>query len=380
MSNLGFSIFLVLILSGAILVVILILSGITYYALKTRKQGFLVLKTKKVIRHSTIQHIDDNIVTFHPSGPDKYLANLPTVGLFGNSGNLIMAGPSLKEHDLVTRHIVSKNGMLEIGDKVNVDLFVYQSNPKEGLDIDYSEVEFTSELGNLCAWYIPADSTNWIIGIHGHRSSRRESLRYTRTLKNLNLNQLYITYRNDKDINNQAKSYHMFGLTEWKDLEAAVNYVKGNSPLNIFFLGHSMGGAIAFNFLLKSKISDQIAGVILESPVLDLNRIISHQAGTLPFPAKIFLNPVKFLVSKFVGINWSDLDYLSKSHEIRTPILLIHSENDETVPVSTGDHLANNIPGLVDYLRLKGAPHAGAWNYAQDKVEHSVTKFLNKLT
>ena len=291
-----------------------------------------------------------------------------------------MAGPSLKKNDLVTRHIVSKNGMLEIGDKVTVDLFVYQSNPKEGLDIDYSEVEFTSELGNLCAWYIPADSTNWIIGIHGHRSSRRESLRYTRTLKNLNLNQLYITYRNDKDINNQAKSYHMFGLTEWKDLEGAVNYVKGNSPLNIFFLGHSMGGAIAFNFLLKSKISDQIAGVILESPVLDLNKIISHQAGTLPFPAKIFLNPVKFLVSKFVGINWSDLDYLSKSHEIRTPILLIHSENDETVPVSTGDHLANNIPGLVDYLRLKGAPHAGAWNYAQDKVEHSVTKFLNKLT
>ena len=348
--------------------------------MKARKQGFLVLETEKNIHNITIQHIDENTVTFHAVGADKHLAKLPTVGLFGDSGNLVVGGPTIKENDLVTRQIVAKNGTLEAGTKVSVDLFVYQSNPKEGLGIDYSEVKFQSELSDLGAWLIPAESSNWIIGIHGHRSNRRESLRYTKTLKGLNINQLYINYRNDKDINTHQKTYHMFGLTEWRDLESAVNYVKGESPDNIFFLGHSMGGAIAFNYLLKSELSDQITGVILESPALDLNKIISFQAAAYPFLAKMFLTPVKFMVSKLVGIKWSDFDYISKSQEIRTPILLIHSENDETVPVSIGDHLASELPELVDYLRLKHAPHAGAWNVSQSKVEQSITKFLSDLT
>jgi hypothetical protein len=352
---------------------------IIHYALKARKQGFIVLKTENNIRHSTILHIDDTTVTFQPTGPDTNLATLPTVGVYGKSGYLVVKGSPVIKDGSVTRQILSKNGTMQMGEKVNMDLFVYQSNPKAGLNIEYSEIGFTSEIGDLKAWHIPANSPNWIIGIHGHRSNRRESLRYTNTLKNLNLNQLYITYRNDKDINVHSKGYHMFGLTEWKDLEGAVNYVKDRSPNNIFLLGHSMGGAIAFNFLLESSLSDQVTGVVLESPALDLNKIISYQAGELPFPAKIFLNPVKFMVAKMVGIKWSDFDYISKSSNVQTPLLLIHSENDETVPVCIGDRLARELPNLVDYLKLKGAPHAGAWNYSQDKVEQSVTKFITNL-
>lgn len=324
--------------------------------------------------------MDDTTVTLQTTGPDEYLATLPTVGVHSNSGSLVVTGTPVMKDGFTTRQIVSKNGTIQIGEKINIDLFVYPSNPKKGLNIAYSEIKFSSEIGDLKAWYIPADSDNWIIGIHGHRSNRRESLRYANILKNLNFNQLYITYRNDKDINVEAKGYHMFGLTEWKDLEGAVNFVKDRSPNNIFLLGHSMGGAIAFNFLLESSLSDQVTGVILESPALDLNKIISYQAGELPFPAKMFLNPVKFMVAKMVGIKWSDLDYISKSSNVQTPLLLIHSENDETVPVCIGDRLARELPNFVDYLRLKGAPHAGAWNYSQNKVEQSVTQFINKLT
>ena len=152
------------------------------------------------------------------------------------------------------------------------------------------------------------------------------------------------------------------------------------SPDNIFFLGHSMGGSIAFNFLLQSSISNEVSGVILESPALDLNKIFSYQAAKLPLPAQMFLNPVKFMVARMVGIKWSDFDYISKSAGVHTPILLIHSENDETVPVCIGDRLARELPEVVNYLRLEGAPHAGAWNYSQNKVEQSVAQFINRLT
>ena len=141
-----------------------------------------------------------------------------------------------------------------------------------------------------------------------------------------------------------------------------------------------MGGAIAFNFLLQSRISNQITGVMLESPALDLNEIISYQAAKLPLLAQMFLNPVKFMLAKMVGIKWSDFDYISKSAGVHTPVLLIHSENDETVPVCIGDRLAHELPEVVTYLRLEGAPHAAAWNYSQNEVEESVTQFIDTLT
>ena len=357
-----------------------VLLAITYYALKAKRQGFDVLKTKTNFLHSTILQIDDSTVTFRSEGPYKCIATLPTVGIYGKSGNLVVDGTPVVRDDVITRRIAAKNGTIRVGEKVNLDLFVYQLNPKEGLNIEYSEITFPSEIGDLKAWFIPADSNNWIICIHGHRSNRRESLRYAKILKHLKLNQLYITYRNDKDINIHTEGYHMFGLTEWKDLESAVNFAMDKSPDNIFVLGHSMGGSIAFNFLLQSSISNEVSGVILESPALDLNKIFSYQAAKLPLPAQMFLNPVKFMVARMVGIKWSDFDYIAKSARAHTPILLIHSENDETVPVCIGDRLARELPEVVNYLRLQGAPHAGAWNYSQNKVEQSVAQFINRLT
>tara|TARA_Y100001960_G_scaffold103198_1_gene111123 strand:+ start:4747 stop:5883 length:1137 start_codon:yes stop_codon:yes gene_type:complete len=367
-------------LSSIVLLGTVVLLAITYYALKAKRQAFDVLKTKKNIHHSTILQIDDSRVTFRSEGPHKYLATLPTVGIYGKSGNLVVNGAPVIGDGFITRQIAAKNGIIGVGEQVNIDLFVYQSNPKESLNIEYCEITFSSEISDLKAWSIPTDSNNWVICIHGHRSNRRESLRYAKILKNLKMNQLYITYRNDEDINISTKGYHMFGLTEWKDLQSAVNYVKEQSPDNIFFLGHSMGGAIAFNFLLQSRISNQVTGVILESPALDLNEIISYQAAKLPLLAQMFLNPVKFMLAKIVGIKWSDFDYISKSAGVHTPVLLIHSENDETVPVCIGDRLAHELPEVVTYLRLEGAPHAAAWNYSQNEVEESVTQFIDTLT
>ena len=356
-------------------IVILILCIVIYYALDARRQGFDVIK-RQIDYFSLVTFIDDKNVTFTPHGDDSKQYSIPILGIEGKNGHIVSEGGPVR-HDIgITRSISSLNGDIRKGSRVRTDLFVYESDPETSLGLDYEEIKFDSELGELDAWVVPQKSDNWAIFIHGHRSNRRESLRLTSLFHRLGYNQMLITYRNDEGAPVDKGGYHMFGITEWKDLESAVRYSLNRGAKNINLVGHSMGGAIVLKFLLESRLSDQISKIILESPALDLNRIISAKAANLPFPASTFLLPVKKMVSRIVGFNWSELNYLENTNKYNVPILLIHSETDDTVPVILSDEFAISRPDIIEYVRLHNAPHAAAWNFHRNKIEKSIESFL----
>ena len=358
-----------------VLLVVLIL---LYYSLEARRQGFSVVR-EKLEYFSQITYLDTNNITVDPSIEDIQALELPLVGLVSREGSLIANGPVIHQQDKITRSVVSTNGNIQQGDRVRADVFIHQKNPKCSIGLDYSEVKFRSELGDLGAWVISGEGETWMVCVHGHRSNRRESLRFSPLFKSMDLNQMLIKYRNDVDSPVDKGGYHMFGLTEWRDLEAAIAYVLNQGAKNIFILGHSMGGSIALQFILKSNLRSHVSGVVLESPALDLNGIISEKAKALPFPITTLLPPIKKMVSKLVNLDWSELDYISKASEIETPILLIHSTKDQTVPVIQSDQFANVIPNLFEYLRLEDAPHAASWNFAQHKVESTIKTFITDV-
>ena len=358
-----------------VLLVVLIL---LYYSLEARRQAFSVVR-EKLEYFSQITYLDTNNVTVDPGIEDIQALELPLVGLVSREGSLIANGPVIHHQDKITRSVVSTNGNIQQGDRVRADVFIHQKNPKCSIGLDYSEVKFRSELGDLGAWVISGEGETWMVCVHGHRSNRRESLRFSPLFESMGLNQMLIKYRNDVDSPVDKGGYHMFGLTEWRDLEAAIAYVLNQGAKNIFILGHSMGGSIALQFILKSNLRSHVSGVVLESPALDLNGIISEKAKALPFPITTLLPPIKKMVSKLVNLDWSELDYISKASEIETPILLIHSTNDQTVPVIQSDQFANVIPNLFEYLRLEDAPHAASWNFAQHKVESTIKTFITDV-
>ena len=328
---------------------------------------------------SQITYLDSNNVTIDPSIEDTRALELPLVGLVSREGSLIANGPVIHHQNTITRSVVNTSGNIQLGNRVRADVFIHQKNPKYSIGLDYSEVRFRSELGDLGAWVISGEGETWMVCVHGHRSNRRESLRFSPLFESMGLNQMLIKYRNDVDSPVDRGGYHMFGLTEWRDLEAAVAYVINQGAKNIFILGHSMGGSIALQFILKSNLRSHINGIVLESPALDLNGIITAKAKALPFPITTLLPPIKKMVSKLVNLDWSELDYISKASEIETPILLIHSTKDQTVPVAQSDQFANIIPHLYEYLRLEDAPHAASWNFAQHKVESLMKTFISDI-
>ena len=350
---------------------------IVYYAIETRRQGFKIF-WQKLEYFSSVISVDEEKVYFRPRGKDISNGQLDNIGLVGRTGSLALSGPYTIEDGIITRQILSRNGFLEKGAWVRTSLFVHEENPKANLDLNYHDVSFESELGTLTGWHIPEDTNHWIIGIHGHRSYRTETMRFVPTFQKCGLNVLLTDYRNDENAPIDKGGYHMFGLTEWPDLESAVNFCKANGAEKIFLMGHSMGGAILMKYLLESPTASIISGAILESPALDLNKIIEMKAAEIPLLPRGAEYPVKKLVSRMVGLRWEDLNYLKRTEELSTPMLLIHSQADETVPVSLSDQLATQRPDIVTYLRLENALHAAAWNTDKEVVESSIGTFISQ--
>ena len=350
---------------------------IVYYAIETRRQGFKIF-WQKLEYFSSVISVDEEKVSFRPRGKDISNGQLDNIGLVGRTGSLALSGPYTIEDGIITRQILSRNGFLEKGAWVRTSLFVHEENPKANLDLNYHDVSFESELGTLTGWHIPEDTNHWIIGIHGHRSYRTETMRFVPTFQKCGLNVLLSDYRNDENAPIDKGGYHMFGLTEWPDLESAVNFCKANGAEKIFLMGHSMGGAILMKYLLESPTASIISGAILESPALDLNKIIEMKAAEIPLLPRGAEYPVKKLVSRMVGLRWEDLNYLKRTEELSTPMLLIHSQADETVPVSLSDQLAIQRPDIVTYLRLENALHAAAWNTDKEVVESSIGTFISQ--
>jgi len=350
---------------------------IVYYAIETRRQGFKIF-WQKLEYFSSVISVDEEKVSFRPRGRDISNGQLDNIGLVGRTGSLALSGPCTIEDGIITRQILSRNGFLEKGAWVRTSLFVHEENPKANLDLNYHDVSFESELGTLTGWHIPEDTNHWIIGIHGHRSYRTETMRFVPTFQKCGLNVLLSDYRNDENAPIDKGGYHMFGLTEWPDLESAVNFCKANGAEKIFLMGHSMGGAILMKYLLESPTASIISGAILESPALDLNKIIEMKAAEIPLLPRGAEYPVKKLVSRMVGLRWEDLNYLKRTEELSTPMLLIHSQADETVPVSLSDQLATQRPDIVTYLRLENALHAAAWNTDKEVVESSIGTFISQ--
>ena len=350
---------------------------IVYYAIETRRQGFKIF-WQKLEYFSSVISVDEEKVSFRPRGKDISNGQLDNIGLVGRTGSLALSGPYTIEDGIITRQILSRNGFLEKGAWVRTSLFVHEENPKANLDLNYHDVSFESELGTLTGWHIPEDTNHWIIGIHGHRSYRTETMRFVPTFQKCGLNVLLSDYRNDENAPIDKGGYHMFGLTEWPDLESAVNFCKANGAEKIFLMGHSMGGAILMKYLLESPTASIISGAILESPALDLNKIIEMKAAEIPLLPRGAEYPVKKLVSRMVGLRWEDLNYLKRTEELSTPMLLKHSQADETVPVSLSDQLATQRPDIVTYLRLENALHAAAWNTDKEVVESSIGTFISQ--
>ncbi len=270
----------------------------------------------------------------------------------------------------------------QIGRRAGFSGYYYVS-PGE-LHLPYESVLIGTPAGPCPAWLFPAESTTWVIQVHGRGATRSECLRAVPVLHAAGLPVLVASYRNDGEGPRTRPGSYGLGATEWRDVDTAIAHALRHGAERILLMGWSMGGAIALQTLVSSAHRDAIAGVILDSPVVDWRTVLRFQAKEMKLP-----DPLTRLALDALGRSWSarlsgadqaipfdDLDMVARAAELDVPILLLHSDDDGFVPAVASHALAKARPDLVTMPLFTGARHTKLWNYDQNRWTAAITDWL----
>lgn len=260
----------------------------------------------------------------------------------------------------------------------------YYSSPSE-LHLPWEPVLIGSPAGPCPAWLFPADSSTWVIQIHGRGVTRAECLRAVPVFHAMGLPALVISYRNDGEAPRSRGGSYALGASEWRDVDAAIAYALRHGAQRVLLMGWSMGGAIALQTAVSSGNRQAIAGLVLDSPVIDWRTVLKFQARESgirdPFPALAMNALSSPLTARLSGseeaIPFDRLDMVARAEELTIPILLLHSEDDGFVPADASHALADARPDLVTMPRFTVARHTKIWNYDQIGWTAAITEWMS---
>ncbi len=168
------------------------------------------------------------------------------------------------------------------------------------------------------------------------------------------------------------------GLTELRDLQAAARYALSHGARRLVLVGYSMGGAIVAQFMERSPLARNVAGLVLDAPALSWKAILSFNATEMGLPS-FAADPVEWAIGARIDADWNNLDALAHPGDFHLPILLFHGTEDKLVPIASSDQFAKELPGWVTYYRVPHAGHTEAWNVDPGLYEQRLTAFLARI-
>lgn len=259
----------------------------------------------------------------------------------------------------------------------------YYTSPGE-LHLPWESVLIGSPAGPCPAWLFPAESSTWVIQVHGRGATRSECLRAVPVFHALGLPTLVVSYRNDGEAPRSRGGRYALGASEWRDVDAAVSYALRHGAERVVLMGWSMGGALVLQTAVSSGHRDRIAALVLDSPVVDWRTVLRFQAreaglrGPLPELAMTALSSP--LTARLSGaeeaISFDSLDMVARASELSAPILILHSDDDGFVPADASHALAEARPDIVAMPPFDGARHTKLWNQDQTGWTAAITDWM----
>jgi pimeloyl-ACP methyl ester carboxylesterase len=279
----------------------------------------------------------------------------------------------------VTRRLLRVDrGALGVGDLVRLTPQVYTGDPGGALALDFADVTVDGELGPLPAWFLPGARPTWVIAVHGVGATREHALNVLPMLHRFRLPQLVLAYRNDPGAPASPDGIGHLGDTEWRDLDAAMRYAVGHGAQRIVLHGWSTGATMALRALHQSPVRDRVAGLVLDSPVLDLRSTVRAAVTQRGLPAPLTPLAVRAAEGR-AGLQAARHGDVADPRRLTAPALLIHGPDDTFASWDATRRLAEHRPDRVTLQTVPGAPHAAMWNVDPDGYEETLRRFLTPL-
>ena len=214
-----------------------------------------------------------------------------------------------------------------------------EATPEE-YQLNYADIFFPAADGiRLHGWFVPSSNPKvnttllWFHGNAGNISHR---------LENLALLHRFL------DISIFIFDYREFGLSAghiskagtYLDARGAWSYLveeRGIAPGDILLFGRSLGTALAVDL---ASVEDCL-GVVLEAAFTSSQDMLRRYFfGTIP-----------------AELTQSSYDNLGKIHLIRAPLLFIHGEYDEAIPLAMAQRLYESARAPKDFHVVVGSGH-----------------------
>lgn len=232
--------------------------------------------------------------------------------------------------------------------------------------IEYDDVTFNTEDGlKLNGWFIPgkteiltANNLHTLLWFHGNAGNISHRLE--------NIKMLY----DRVPLNIFIFDYRQYGKSEGKvseqgtytDANAALEYLLSRRDVDhekIVFFGRSLGSAVAVDLAIKEKC----CGLILETPFTSMKEL----ARTL-FP----YIPVGYILQ-------AKYDCITKIRDVKVPVLILHGDRDELVPIEQGKTLYEAANEPKEFYTIPGATHNDTYIVGGEEYFEVIKRFVNKL-
>ncbi|WP_241985494.1 S9 family peptidase [Cryobacterium sp. TMT1-21] len=276
---------------------------------------------------------------------------------------------------------------LVAGDRASWSGILFESPEDAGQEA--MDVDVLTAVGPAPAWLIKpqgAPTTTWAIHIHGLGSPRAGTLRGVQVAADAGLTSLVVTYRNDGEGPVAGTGRSELGAAEADDVRAAVSFARENGARSIILFGWSMGAAIALQLAAEPELRGIVAGLVLESPVLDWVSTIKANCTRSGLPAWtgalaipwLNVRPLARLVGLASPVALRAFNWVARAGELTVPTLILHGKFDTSSPVEVSTRLRALRPDIVDHETFD-AEHTMSWNSDRERWRAALQSWLAPL-
>ena len=230
------------------------------------------------------------------------------------------------------------------------------------IGLEYEQVTLTTADGiELDGWFIASQSPGpTLLFFHGNAGNISHRLDSIHIFHELGLNVFIFDYRGYGRSTGKPSERGVY-----RDAESAWHYLtvrRAITPSRIILFGRSLGGAITAWLAARTNPG----AVIIESTFTS----VPDMAAKL-YP----LVPVRLLAR----LEFNALDVM---HDITSPVLIIHSREDEIIPFDHGQALYQKAPSPKDFIELSGGHNDGfilSGNIYVQGLKRFLTKSFNHI-
>ena len=226
-----------------------------------------------------------------------------------------------------------------------------------GLLFDNIKLE-TADGIQLSGWFVPHDEARGVILFcHGNAGNISHRLESIQVFHRLGLEVFIFDYRGYGESQGRPSEQGTY-----EDVKVAWQYLtqeRNMQPERIILFGRSIGGAIASNIACEHRPG----AVMLESTFTSMPNLA----------ADIYHLP---LVRHFTHFKYNTEEYIQ---EVDSPILIIHSRDDDIVPFSHGHRLFEISSEPKRFLEITGTHNEGfitAGEYYESGIDDFLSEFL----